>query len=268
MSNTPNGSSESGFARLRDRWLSPRRKRFWAIVLILVYTLFGFFAVPPLLKSATIDALREQTGREATIGEIRYNPYVLSLEVNDFALQDTDGASLAAFDRLFVNFQLSSLFRWAWTFREFHLNGLYILLERYAPGDSRLGRLLDDVAERAEPEPPGEEPGALPRLLVHDLALGDGVIHFRDDVPAEPVDLELGPVTVSVRELNTLPDRFGQQSVQIALPNDAVVSWQGTLAIAPLQSEGSLSIEGSHLEQTTTYLKALLPLESLQATLS
>jgi len=268
MSNTPTASDDDWLKRVRSRWLSPRRKRFWAIALVVAYTLFGFFAVPPLLNSATVDTLRDQTGREATLGKIRFNPYVLSLEVEDFALRDTDGERLAAFDRLFVNFQLSSLFRWAWTFREFRLDGLYVLLERFAPGDSRLGRLLDDVAERAEPEPPGEQAGSLPRLLVHDLGLGEGVIHFRDDVPAEPVDLEFGPVTVSVRELNTLPDRLGQQAVQIGLPGDAAVSWQGTLALAPLQSEGSLSVEGTHLEQTTTYLKALLPLESLQATLS
>jgi hypothetical protein len=268
MADTPHAPDIHWFATLRSRWLSPRRKRFWAIAAVLAYTLFGFFAVPPLLNSATVDAVHEQTGRAATIGKTRFNPYVLSLEVNDFALQDTDGEKLAAFDRLFVNFQLSSLFRWAWTFRELRLDGLYVLLERFAPGDSRLVQLLEDVAERAEPEPVAEVPDALPRLLIHELALGDGAIHFRDHVPADPVDLALGPVTVSIRELNTLPDRLGQQSVRIPLPNDAVVSWQGTLALGPLQTEGSLSLEGSHLEQTTTYLKAMFPLEELQATLS
>lgn len=266
--NAPESPPESSIATLRSRWLSPRRKRFWAIVAIGVYTLAGFFAVPPLLKSMTIDTLRDRTGREAAIERVRFNPYLLSLEVNGFALEDVDGERLAAFDRLLVNFQLSSLFRWAWTFGEFRLDGLYLLFERFAPADSRLTRLLADVEERAEPvdEPP--EADGLPRLLVHELSLGEGAVHFRDHVPGDPVDLAFGPVTVSMQELSTLPDRNGRQSVKILLPNDAVVSWQGTISLGPLESEGSLSVEGSHLQQTTTYLKASLPLQSLEAGLS
>ena len=263
-----NPTSPNAGSRLRGRWLSPKRKRFWAIMAVLVYTLAGFFAVPPVLESVAVDRLRESTGREASIERIFFNPYVLSLEVNGFALNDTDSERLFSFDRLFVNFQLSSLFRWAWTFREFSLDGLYGLFERYAPGDSRLTRLLDDIEARAEPAAAGETSGGLPRLLVQDLNLRDGGLEFRDAVPQDPVDLQFGPVTVSMQELNTLPDRYGQQSVQILLPNDAVVSWQGTISLAPLHSEGSFSVEGSHLEQTTTYLQALLPIESLQATLS
>ena len=31
---------------IRTKWLNIRRKRFWAIVLVLLYTLLGFFVVP------------------------------------------------------------------------------------------------------------------------------------------------------------------------------------------------------------------------------
>lgn len=264
----PVNLQSSPLANLRSRWLSPRRKRFWAIVLVVLYSVGGFFGVPALVEHMTVSAIRDSAGREATIERVRCNPYVLSLEVVGFAVQDTDGAALAGFDRLFVNFQLSSLFRWAWTFREISVHGPYHLVERFAPGDSRLTRLLADLQERAAEPDPAAQAAGLPRFLVQELNLSGGRLHFRDDVPLEPVDLEFGPITASVRELNTLPDRFGQQSVHMVFPNDSILTWQGSLSLGPLQAEGSVALEGAHLQQTTTYLEAFLPLQSVDADLA
>lgn len=260
--------SERSPASVAARWLHPRRKRFWLIALLLLYTLGGFFAVPALVQRLAVDAILDGAGREATIERVRFNPYVLSLEVEGFAVRDTDGARLASFERLFVNFQLSSLFRWAWTFREISVDGPYQLIERFAPGDSRLTRLLADMHERAAEPDPAAQPAGLPRFLVHELNLKEGRLHFRDSVPAEPVELEFGPITVSVQELNALPDRSGQQSVNIVFPNDLIVTWQGSLSLGPLQSEGSFSVEGAYLQKTTTYLKPVLPLQSVDADLA
>jgi len=40
----------------RQQWLNPGRKRFWAIVGVLFYTLMGFFVVPAVVKNSIIKA--------------------------------------------------------------------------------------------------------------------------------------------------------------------------------------------------------------------
>ena len=50
-------ASNSGHRALRSIWLSPRRKRFWAILIVLVYTLGGFFLVPALVKHQLVAAV-------------------------------------------------------------------------------------------------------------------------------------------------------------------------------------------------------------------
>jgi hypothetical protein len=267
--NTGESTAAAASAGGARRWLDPHRKRFWAVVLLALYTLAGFFLVPMLVKSLIISTVQDDLGREASVERVRFNPYVLSLEISGFGLNDPDGVTQAGFDRFFVNMQLSSLFRWAWTFREISLEGFDLLLERYAVGDSRLSRLLAEQAARAAPEEsPPEDSGGLPRLLVHDLALKNGRIRLRDVVPIDPVDLEFGPIDVSVQELNTLPDRSGQQAVNVRLPGGATLSWNGSIELAPLKSEGTVVVEGSHLDQAVAYLKAVLPLQKMQATLS
>ena len=70
----------------RDVWLNPRRKRFWAVILVLAYTLFGFFAVPLLVKNGIRSVVEEDLGRKAQIDRVEFNPYVLSLRVQGFEI--------------------------------------------------------------------------------------------------------------------------------------------------------------------------------------
>jgi hypothetical protein len=240
--------------RLLGRWLDPGRKRFWAVALLLLYTLAGFLLAPLLLRNALVDWAGEDLQREARVGKVRVNPYVLSLAIEDFELLDTDGVSLVSLDELFVNFQLSSLFRWAWTFDEIRVGKPQLLLERFA------------VDEEAPEE--ADSGAGLPRLLVHALTLDNGSLEIRDKVPDTVVETEVGPITVAIDQLNTLPDRHGQQSVHIELPDGASLGWQGGLSLGPLQSEGELVMTGMRPDMSIAYLQSVLPLEAIEARVS
>lgn len=256
---------------VKTPWLNPRRKRFWGIIAVMLYTLLGFLIVPLIIKDSITGFIREDLGREAQIKVVQFNPYALSLRIHQFEMKDSDGVKLAAFDQFFVNFQLSSLFRWAWTFREIRLDKSYVFYERFDAIDSRLSRMLAD-AEKNKPEQADEiveeKAGGMPRLLIHDLQLNGGMVDVTDNVPATPVEINFGPINIAIKALSTLPDSYGQQTVKITLPDDASLQWQGNLSLAPLDSQGELQLENSNMGVTTAYLKAMLPLEVVDARLS
>lgn len=253
---------------VRKKWLNFRRKRFWLIVVVLLYTLLGFFLVPVLVENSIIGTARDNLGREASVSEVEFNPYLLSLSIQDFELNDKDQLRLVGFDELFIDFQASSLFRWAWTFKEISLTGFYFLFERFEPEDSRLSRLLADIADDESIETTDSESDGLPRLLIYSVSINEGSGDLVDNVPPAPVKTHLGPISITVKELNTLPDRQGQQSVTIELEQGAILSWRGSLSLAPLVSEGELELKDSRLDRTIAYLKAILPLEAMSATIS
>jgi uncharacterized protein involved in outer membrane biogenesis len=264
---TENTSRVSSGPGLRENWLNWRKKRFWLGIALLLYTLLGFFLAPVLVRDGIINAIHDELGRESSIGKVEVNPFVLSLRIQDFEMRDTDQVKMAAFDEYFVNFQLSSLFRWAWVFREIRLAGPYFFFERLDTEDTRLGRILAE-ARSDPPQKPKQENGGLPRLLVHNIDISDGRVDVRDNVPATPVEAFLAPIDVSIQELNTLPDQSGRQDVNIRMPNGATLHWEGSLSLAPLDSEGELVLKDTQLDKGIAYLKAMLPLESFQARLT
>jgi hypothetical protein len=260
---TPTGKPQ------RSPWLDPRRFRFWAVVSVVLYTLGGFFLAPWVVGKLAVDGVRDTMDRELELGEVRVNPYVLSLDIDGIALRDADGETLLGLDHFRANFQLSSLFRWAWTFREIRFDGPYVLYERFAPGDDRFTRLAADMARLdTEPEPPAAEPGGLPRLLIHDLQVNEGRADVRDHVPRQTVQLSPGPVTVEIHQLNTLPDGEGRQSVDIRFAGDASATWQGSLELSPLQSEGRLELRNMSLDPALHYLDGIVDLAAFSARLS
>jgi hypothetical protein len=268
----PAAAAQSTGKVFKNRWLNPRRKRFWAIVVILLYTLLGFFAAPPMIEHTIISLLNDDLGRPAKIEKIEANPYALSVRVTGFELQDTDGVKLASFDEFHVNFQFLSILKWAWTFSQIQLTGPYLHFERFDTGETRLGHLLEDFAAnrpaRAGDDKSADQANDVPRVLIRNLGISEGRVDFRDRLPATPVEFDLGPINISIQELNTLPDVYGQQAVAIYLPGDASLKWNGSLSLAPLESKGELVLEGMRIDPVIAYLEHLLPLETISASLS
>jgi hypothetical protein len=270
--NAPAEPAKSSRAVNRSRWLNPRRKRFWLLVAVLVYSLLGFFATPVFIKNSVISLLRDDLGRSAKIENIKVNPYTLSLRVQGFEVSDTDGVRLAAFEELFVNFQFASILKWAWTFSQVQLTSPYLHFERLPSGDTRLHRLLADFENSRPPGATGngdtEAANGTPRILIRNLELVGGQVDATDNMPETPVDLQMSSINIAIKELNTIPDHYGQQTVAISLPDDARLTWSGSLNLAPLNSRGRLELEGLRLAPVIAYLKTALPLESLNAELS
>ena len=275
MSNTGRASANGTvpvIETIKTRWLNYRRKRFWVLVAALLYTLLGFFAAPFIIKNTAVDFFRDDLGRFAQIGKVEVNPYVMSVRVLDFELHDKDDTRLVSFDEAFVNFQLSSLFNWAWTFGEIRVNAPYFYFERLAAGDTRLDHLRADFASSQVVESADagskEEAGKPVRLLIHNLGIQAGRVDVRDEVPEKVVETRLAPINISIQDLSTLPGRHGEQTVTIWLPNEARLQWSGSLSLAPLDSVGELVLEGLRLDPLIAYLKPILPLENMSMKLS
>ena len=82
----------------------------------------GFFVLPGILRTQIVNGIRDGMKREARLDRVRFNPLILSLTLQGFELKDPDGTSFVAFDRMNVDVQFTSIFRWALTLREFRLD--------------------------------------------------------------------------------------------------------------------------------------------------
>jgi len=189
---------------------------------------------------------------ELRLDKVEINPFVMSLRVSGLELDDPAGSPVARVDSIFINFQLSSLFRRAWTFDEFRASAPEIYVARNESGDFNLAYLFAETAGQsadAEIEPDA----SMVRLLIFDFIIEDGAINWHDEAPIDTIETRFGPINIEIQELNTLPNRPGQQSVLITTESTGTLSWTGSLQLNPLKSSAHASIKGSHFPLTSAY---------------
>src|SRR4051812_13325701 len=153
---------------------------------VALFTLFGFFALPPIIRRVAERQISEQLGRRASIGRIRVNPFALALEIDDLQVYEADGKTpFVGFARFYVNAQLSSIYRRAPVVKEVSLAGLRVPLVPLRPTPDGFGDLsaynFSDILARLQaaaaknppppPSPPSHEP---PRFSINNIRLSDG----------------------------------------------------------------------------------------------
>ncbi len=251
-------------------WLNFRRKRFWVVVVFLTYTLAGYFIVPPILRREIVSSLQKTIERPVALDDLRIDPLALSADLRGFHVAETDGSPLVGFDRLYIRFGLGSLLHWAWSFDEIRLEGVKGNIIRYGETDTNIGRLIGPTGKSSGPARP-ETDRRLIRLVIRRLKILNATADFTDRVPASPFKTTVGPVNVAVDRFSTLPQRTGEQHIQVEMEGGATLEWTSEFGLNPLVSAGHVQAKGLYVPLLTRYfgdaIKLAAPTGSVNAEL-
>ncbi len=231
----------------------------------LLYVLVGFFVLPPIIKSQLVKRLPAITKRQAAVRQVKFNPLVLSLTIRGLSLTEPDGKVFASWEELYVNFQLSSLLRFAWTFAEIGLKQPYGHVALLKDGRFNFANMFDDTAP---PPPKPQKPGALPRVNVWWLHIDDGAVALDDETHRLPLHTDFRPINISLTNLTT---RVGQGSVysfEASSDSGRSFSWAGTLIVQPFQSRGHFELRGGDLSKWTPVMRDYLRSEITEGRLN
>jgi len=221
---------------------------------VLAYTLIGFLFLPWLARNQAPKLAQEQLGVDLSIEAIRFNPYLFRLTVEGLSLEDPASGPMLAFRRLVVDFSLSSAWRRAWTFGELTLEQPALRLHRGGDGIGNVQRMLDRLPPPATPATP-EPDGAPPRLVLHNVSLAEGRLAIEDEAHPENWSLAFGPLSFVMQDFATLPEREGVYSLEATGPRGGKVRWNGSFAVGPLASSGSVEMEGIALAPFWEYVR-------------
>ncbi|MCP3978098.1 MAG: DUF748 domain-containing protein, partial [bacterium] len=233
----------------------PRRRRLrrWGIaaaVLFSIYSLFGFFGVPAIVRSLLESTLPKTLKVGATVDSARFNPYSLVLTVRDLDLTDRLGEPLASADALRVNLEaVSSLFSWAGVVHEIRIDGLYFALRRVENGELNFLEPAERGAEAIK------EVREVPRLLVRNFVLSGATIDLVDRARDEPLTTTLGPVDFDFNTISTLEDDSGDHEVSGRFDDGSELSWTGRFRTWPPAASGSLRVDGSRVDRLFRYVE-------------
>jgi len=228
----------------------------FALIVIALYALLGFLLAPYLLEKTLVETMQQDFAAELRIEKIEINPFALSLRVTGVELDNPQSQPTARIQEIFANLQLSSLFRRALTFDEIRFSAPELFVRRDPAGDLDIAYLTNTGTDKdTQEKSASEQDSSLLRALIYSFSIENCFINWSDAVPQDAVETRFGPIDIAIREMNTLPDRAGQQAVTIVTENSGTLSWTGDLQLNPLRSSGKASLQDSHFPLASTYIR-------------
>jgi uncharacterized protein involved in outer membrane biogenesis len=231
----------------------PKRTK-WLVrlgVAMLLYTIIGFFVVPAIIKSQMLQRLPALTKRQVAIERVKFNPYVLSLTIDGFSLKETNGDVFSSFGELYVNFQLSSIFKRSWVFDEIRLQDPFAQVTYLKDGTFNFANLISNPSPAPSPAPQAPQP--LPPVIVYHLIITNGAVVFADFTRKTLFQIRYQPINVRLTDFTTLRDKTSPY--EIIADDDAGESfgWTGNITVNPLRSSGAFRLGEFKLNKYKPY---------------
>ena len=143
-------------------------------------------------------------------------------------MSEPDGGRFVGFEELYVNFQLSSIFRRAYTFDEIRM---------IAP-DGRVKVLPDgslnfsDLLASSDPvEPPLDESNELPPILIFRLLIEEGRLAFSDLARPTPFEKDFFPIEITLNDFSTRKDSKSPYVFTATTGKGEIVSLEGNFSV-------------------------------------
>lgn len=147
-----------------------------AAVFFVLFTIIGFFVVPPILKPYLLETLSKTLNRQASLSDIGLNPYTLTLTLRGFDIKEPKSEkTFVSFDEMVINLDIRSVLRRAPVIEEFILRKPYAHLVRNKDKTYNFSDLLALLKEKPKEEKKG------PALFsIHNIIIENGSIDFVD----------------------------------------------------------------------------------------
>jgi len=257
-------NSCSRFVILCSKW---RKLTIIMASLLVLYAIIGFLLLPPIVRSQAPKRLGALLGRPVSLERVRINPFALSITLDGFRIQDPDGQALLAWDRLYVNARISTVFTRRLSFSTIHLahpSGRVVV--------EKGGRMnFSDIVERlsalpASPKP--AQPEAPRPIRIESLEILGAQMQLVDRSLSEPFATTVGPLSIVLTDFRTEYDSRNPYRLAGRTESGETFSWQGRFSLEPLHSEGTFTLENLRLSKYQPYLRDQVAFELREGLLS
>ena len=220
------------------------------VVLVALYALAGFVLAPRILRSALMEDIPKNLGVTPTVGEIRLDPFRFQLEIKDFSLAAPSGEKLLGFGRLFVDFELSSIWHRAYSFANIDIDAPSV--NAVVGHDGNLNLL--QLKRKTPPAKPQESKQPLPNIRIGSFKVSKGLVTYEDRSRPTAFEARLEPINFDLVNFTT-----GVEGGRFTFTGSSTlgerVEWHGHLSLQPIVSDGEFQIDGLRAHTIWEYLE-------------
>jgi len=228
------------------------------VAAVLLYAVVGFVAAPLVLRWYLPRYLQQNLPCQAGVDRMYVNPFLLTLEVDGFFLNQADGAPLVAIERFFVDLEMSSLLHWAVVLQKLEVDKPALHVALAADGSFNFAKLVQAAPQTAN------APVAAPELfpvILRSATIRAGRIAVADQRHATPAEVSLQEIHLDLIDVSTRKDQNGTCRLAAATAAGESIRWEGAVALSPFRSKGTLSLNALRVASLWQFFRETTNLE-------
>jgi hypothetical protein len=218
-----------------------RKFALWILGLLLFYTIAGVFILPPIIRAVAVHQISEQLDRKVSIQKVSVNPFAPSIAIHGLLIQDKDGQPLISLDEVYVNFEISSIFRKAWTFREIAVTKPFARAQMNKDYTCNFSDIIQKFSNNA-PDAAAKQPAKPLLVRVEKLKVIDASLSLADYTIPTPFKRVVGPVELTVNNFSTEANSDSSGVLFGKTDADEYFAWHGNFCLTPLRSTGNVAV--------------------------
>ncbi len=229
-------------------FIPPRFRKlvYWAVGLVLFYTVVGFLVLPPIIRSVAEKRLSQELGRTVTIEKIKINPYALSTTIRGLLIKDKDGEPFLSWDEVYVNFEAISFLGHPWVFKEVSTSNPYVRVQVNKDYSMNFSDLVEKYSKPSATPVSAKTPLA---LRIELLRISGAKASLTDMTPRQPFHRTVGPLEVTLTKFYTDPSSKNPYSFAGTTDAGEKFSWAGYFYLDPIRSEGEVTLDNVSLNK-------------------
>jgi Domain of Unknown Function (DUF748) len=218
-----------------------RKISLWVLGILIFYTIIGFLVLPPIIRAVAVRELSENLDRKVSIQKVKVNPFVPSVTIRGLLILDKDNQPFLSWNEVYVNLEISSIFRQAWTFREISVTGPFVRAEMNKNYTFNFSDILKKYS--ATSTNAAQKKASKPLLVrVKRLNVTDARMSIADYTVRTPFRRIVGPVYLTASNVCTVPDSGGSGTIFGKTDAGDYFSWRGNFCITPPRSAGNVAV--------------------------
>jgi hypothetical protein len=183
--------------------------------------------------------------------------------LDQISIRGKNGAALASFKRFDVQSREIELFSRNVALQQVALDGLDLYADRDSSGKLNFQH-LQPATSQAKTSKPAEKPSqkkAVPalQLVIDNLALTDGTLHFTDTQPVGGFKAQLQGINLKLTNLSTAKDAQGSYELSLHGGDTLeTITAKGVATLSPLSATSQFTLAGLKLQKGWPYLQGML----------
>ncbi|MCC7516986.1 MAG: DUF748 domain-containing protein [Pseudomonadales bacterium] len=246
--------------------------------IFLTYTILGFLVVPWGVQRYLSHTLAGQLQHPVSVARVRFNPFLIKLEISGFAIQEKnvssgqdaspshDVAPLLSFEHFLVDYNVLSVFRLRYGIEQIALEKPFVKLDANGKGGYTLIDAFSNMSSGEQQNEPADPPSAIPNVWLGKLSITDGKINYHDPARAGGFRQLIDLPTIAIEDFSTRASEHANKlALEIRDEDQGVISLETVIhSMEPFRLTGSLSVQQLNLAPLWQWL--MLPVNfQLQA---